>query len=717
MLRLDGASPASKAAVKQLKATSRMRPLTLENLTAKDFEYFAWVNPSENPGGKYLAAPGCAADWMHGCFVYQKGNGDSYYFRIDPTPESRPFAALDRVVQSEYTKGMSEMHHATYIARKKKRHIEKEIASWSIGPVQRWLRSYGVAIAIYYAFGVWLYDMLENWSPVDVIYFLTISATTVGYGDFAPSSVTGRVITTFYAPFGSIFIVVGLMATVHMILQFLLNVGLGVGLRIETYIANAVRPIRVAIFGLEEDPMRHLSHGPTRSSERLKHQAGHSAPRRLSTMGNLGTNLKDGAKRLSNVIQHRSQYPGAKEGSNHEHTVDPERDPHLFAKVFSILFGPMTLMVILTISLCINGWSFANAMYFSMVSMTTIGYGDSDLLPNTTAFKLLICGFLLIGTSALATAISEATTIRAQLRIRKTNWKMKSLPLLLDRCKSNPYRELTQSDFLGAVLIDMDIITHETLAVINAKFKDAAGIQELVDEDSISNSFSQASMKKGSEDGHGHDQTISAKVLYSHLVEHRQVLDCDDVRGYSRDGKEIKPHVDLCAMDRGYKEWFDKYWRPQVRLRARAHAGGLDKRAQKVRAMRRNSGNASTLPTPAAVHAAEKAQSPMSRYLQGAIRRSAGAGAAVKGAISGRSDHSRPATNREMEKRRDSRERDLEQGFGRTANNPRAPNLPAKPQNTISRDPPSVLRASGGQQPFGLISSIWKGEEIGKLKV
>ena len=534
--------------------------------------------------------------------------------------------------------------------------------------------------------------------------------------------------------------------------SFLLNVGLKMGLRIEANIASAVRPIRVALFGLEEDPMHHLNHGAHRQSERVKHEA----TRRGST---IGTSLKDGAKRLSSAIQQtRSQHHhhAPKGGSHHQDpkdAVDPERDPHLFAKVFSILFGPMTLMIILTISLCINGWTFANSMYFSMVSMTTIGYGDSDLLPNTIAFKLLISMFLLVGTSALATAISEATTIRAQLRIRKTNWKMKSLPLLLDRCKANPYRELTQSDFLGAVLIDMDIITHETLAVINAKFKDVAGIQQVLDDESFSSASN--SMKKGSFDAHGHEQTISAKVLYAHLVEHRQVLDQDDPRGFSRDGKEIKPHIDLCAMDRGYKEWFDKYWRPQVRLRA-ANTGHTD---NKFKTMRRNSGNATTLPTPAAVKAAAEIakQSPMSRYLQGAIRRSAGVGSAVKGSISGfstgRSD--RPETDREVEKRRNSRERDLEEGLSfKRANNPQKPSLPPKPQPTKdwkdgglarappsvlgqqgARDPPSVLRAPGGnsnrnrqnggqqqqqQQPFGLIStvsSIWKGEEIGKLKV
>ena len=443
-------------------------------------------------------------------------------------------------------------------------------------------------------------------------------------------------------------------------------------------------------------------------------------------------------------MMQQHHYPGAKGSVDHqEHAVDPERDPHLFAKVFSILFGPLTLMVILTISLCINGWTFANAMYFSMVSMTTIGYGDSDLLPNTTAFKLLIAGFLLVGTSALATAISEATTIRAQLRIRKTNWKMKSLPLLLDRCKSNPHRELTQSDFLGAVLIDMDVITHETLAVINAKFHDVAGIQEVVDEDVST------SLKKGGplDDIHGHEKTISAKVLYAHLVEHRQVLDCDDVRGYSRDGKEIKPHVDLCAMDRGYKEWFDKYWRPQVRLRARATNGGLD---NKFTTIRRNSGNSATLPTPAAVNhavAAEVSKSPMSRYIQGAIRRSAGTGAAnvgavtsVRGATSGRPPKLPQLFSTGIGGPAEDGQTCGKHAFERRANNP----SPPKPQPTndkpISSDPSHNRggtrqqpcrgmragsssgrgRPNGGQQPFGLIStvsSIWKGDEIGNLKV
>ena len=106
----------------------------------------------------------------------------------------------------------------------------------------------------------------------------------------------------------------------------------------------------------------------------------------------------------------------------------------------------------------------------------------------------------------------------------------------------------------------MDIITHGALAVINAKFKDVAGIQQVLDDEA---SAVHQIDEERLFDAHGHEQTIG-KVLYAHLVEHRQVLDQDDPRGFSRDGKEIKPHIDLCAMDRGYKEWFDKYWRPQV---------------------------------------------------------------------------------------------------------------------------------------------------------
>ena len=43
------------------------------------------------------------------------------------------------------------------------------------------------------------YSYLEDWSPLDTAYFLTVEATTVGYGDFCPETVLGKLFTTMCA--------------------------------------------------------------------------------------------------------------------------------------------------------------------------------------------------------------------------------------------------------------------------------------------------------------------------------------------------------------------------------------------------------------------------------------------------------------------------------------------------------------------------------------
>lgn len=46
--------------------------------------------------------------------------------------------------------------------------------------------------------GTFVFHWLENWSLVDSFYFSVVSLTTVGYGDFTPTSSLTRIITVFY---------------------------------------------------------------------------------------------------------------------------------------------------------------------------------------------------------------------------------------------------------------------------------------------------------------------------------------------------------------------------------------------------------------------------------------------------------------------------------------------------------------------------------------
>lgn len=64
--------------------------------------------------------------------------------------------------------------------------------------------------------GAFLFQHLENWTWIQAFYFATATVTTVGYGDFAPTTEVSRLATSIYAlisiPF--MFFCIGIMGEV-----------------------------------------------------------------------------------------------------------------------------------------------------------------------------------------------------------------------------------------------------------------------------------------------------------------------------------------------------------------------------------------------------------------------------------------------------------------------------------------------------------------------
>lgn len=47
--------------------------------------------------------------------------------------------------------------------------------------------------------GSYAYSLVEGWNYLDSTYFVVMTATTIGYGDFVPKTDLGKIFTIFYS--------------------------------------------------------------------------------------------------------------------------------------------------------------------------------------------------------------------------------------------------------------------------------------------------------------------------------------------------------------------------------------------------------------------------------------------------------------------------------------------------------------------------------------
>jgi len=67
----------------------------------------------------------------------------------------------------------------------------------------------------------------------------------------------------------------------------------------------------------------------------------------------------------------------------------------------------------------LEDWSWIDSLYFSIVTLTTVGYGD--LAPSTDASKLFTVMYLAVGVSLLGATFNEI--LKRRQRRRRARWR------------------------------------------------------------------------------------------------------------------------------------------------------------------------------------------------------------------------------------------------------------------------------------------------------
>ena len=436
-LIIDGPFPVQPSAAGSL--VDRMRPCQMTPLNDVNLWEMAWVSPGETPGNARLTRDD-SVNWDQGAFVYRmhvgKGQGAALFWAVRRSQAQLTKRKLDPMskqatVVEQLNRAFASMFTIFEEASGAGRELEKDMAENDKSLIQKWLRDFGWLLFLYYGFGIYAYGVLEGFSAFDTCYFLTTTVTTVGYGDFCPKTEMGRLLTSFYAPFGAVVVMGGLVPIVESILQL-----------IDGWTAETVHWTETTLSSLtqRDRPLYDDETETTDSNESKK------PPQ---------TKKRHVQEFILQGLGGKSFLVGA-----------------TFAKVHATL-APL-MMAVMGVALCmvLNHFTLVDSVYWVIITFTTIGYGD--LLPHTVLEKAVTMVLMLLATSALAATIARFRALVMSQRIHNTNFRLKLIDLMRSEAittnRDTPM--ISEDEFILRTIIDFGLIDDKTVGELRSRFRE-----------------------------------------------------------------------------------------------------------------------------------------------------------------------------------------------------------------------------------------------------
>jgi hypothetical protein len=289
----------------------------------------------------------------------------------------------------EFLKTIS-MYKPNIEAERSSEHVMKEKADY-----QRnkdilhywWLGKGAIYIAAFCALAGLLYcnQFQEEWTTIDFVYFAFATMLTVGYGDLKPTTRDSRVFTIFFVLAGTGIVVIFVRGLVSWLLSYheekAYQIAKKIAFRTE---------IRETVTG-QHIEVEHSRLPGGQNREHMVYQC-HQWRLRMGTYANL--------------------------------LCCPLDCVYAFFIGFWPVIWALLQIALLLLAGCvighIEGWSFEQSLYFSAVTVTSVGYGD--FAPETQGGRLLCVFYMPIGVYLAVNALGQIVmfTILKQLRSEKS---------------------------------------------------------------------------------------------------------------------------------------------------------------------------------------------------------------------------------------------------------------------------------------------------------